>query len=210
MGDFELRFRSLIAGIALCATVTPTSAAVDTPQGCSKIPYDDTRLACYDRFFKVKPESTQETKAPTDWQTSLEKSKMDDSTAVILVTQSEEVIDCGWNRGDRVTLHVRCIENTTAMVFSTGCHMTGHGGYGEVTYRLDDDKPKTARMTESTNNRSLGLWTGARAIPVIKQMFGKSQMIARMTPFSENSFTATFKIGGLEEAIQPLRDACHW
>jgi type VI secretion system protein VasI len=65
-------------------------------------------------------------------------------------------------------------------------------------------------MEESTNNRSLGLWSGGRSIPVIKQMFGKKQMIARMRPFNENAFTVTFNISGLEEASKPLRNACGW
>jgi type VI secretion system protein VasI len=87
---------------------------------------------------------------------------------------------------------------------------SAYSDYDHIIYRLDDEKAQTINTNESTNNRSLGLWSGARSIPVIKRMFGKSTMIVRMTPFGENPFTATFNISGLEEAIVPLRQACKW
>lgn len=81
---------------------------------------------------------------------------------------------------------------------------------GHVTYRLDDDKARNASMDASTDNEALGLWNGGRAIPVIKQMLGKSKMILRARPYGESAFTATFNIAGIEEAIAPLRQECHW
>lgn len=126
--------------------------------------------------------------------------------------ESNEVGDCGWNNGSKISLVLRCHENTTSLYFVTGCRMTSgdYNDYGDISYRLDDDRARTVGGHESTNNRSLGLWTGGRSIPVIKQMFGKTQMVVRMTPYGENPFTATFDIAGLNEAISPLREACHW
>jgi type VI secretion system protein VasI len=85
-----------------------------------------------------------------------------------------------------------------------------NNNYGDVTFRVDDQKARTVGFEESTNKRSLGLWRGGRSIPEIKRLFGGKKLIARMTPYSENPFTATFNITGLEEAIEPLRKACHW
>ena len=105
------------------------------------------------------------------------------------------------------------MENTTVMYFATpDCHMTSsdYSSYGDVTYRIDDQKARTVEFEASGNNRSLGLWSGGRAIPEIKRLFGGETMIARMTPYSQNPFTATFNITGLEETIEPLRKACHW
>ncbi len=154
-----------------------------------------------------------ETAAPKgDWQVRTEVSQLTDQTNVFLYVKSDETVNCGWNRSDKVTLWVRCVENKTAIIFQTGCHMTSskYNNYGDVTYRVDGQKARTVGFTESTNNRSLGLWRGGRSIPEIKRLFGGKTLIARMTPYSENSFTATFNITGLEEAIGPLRKACHW
>lgn len=71
-------------------------------------------------------------------------------------------------------------------------------------------QPRAVDADASTDNKALGLWSGGKAIPVVKQMLGKSTMITRMTPFSESPFTATFNISGLNRAIEPLRKACNW
>ncbi len=181
-------------------------------ENCAAIENELDRLACYDKASGRTPE-VSETAAPKgDWKVRTEVSQLTDQTNVFLYVDSDETVNCGWNRGDKVTLWVRCVENKTAIIFRTGCHMTSseYNNYGDVTYRVDDQKARTVGFTESTNNRSLGLWRGGRSIPEIKRLFGGKTLIARMTPYSENSFTATFNITGLEEAIGPLRKACHW
>ena len=104
------------------------------------------------------------------------------------------------------------MDNATALIINTECHMTSsdYNDYGDVTYRLDDQPARTVGMVESTNNRALGLWSGGRAIPLVKQMLGKTKMIMRMTPYGENPFTATFNISGLDKSIAPLQQACGW
>lgn len=137
---------------------------------------------------------------------------MTDRPNVFMYLESEETVDCGWNRGKKITLWIRCHENSTALILNTDCHMTSseYTDYGEVIVRLDDTKATTLSMDSSTNNRSLGLWTGAKSIGPIKKMFGRKRMVVRATPYGENPFTATFQIAGTEEAIKPLRAACDW
>ena len=65
-------------------------------------------------------------------------------------------------------------------------------------------------MRESTDNRALGLWRGGESIPVIKSMLGKRRMIVRATPYGDSPFMAEFIIAGLDEEIEPLRNACSW
>jgi type VI secretion system protein VasI len=189
-----------------------TGRAIAAVNECIRIDNDLDRLACYDKEAGRTPKQEKLPSSAGKWEIQKETSKLTDQTNVYLTVESNEIIDCGWNHGDRIRLWVRCVENTTALVFQTGCHMTSssYSDYGKITYRLDEEKAQTIRANESTNNRSLGLWSGARSIPIIKKMFGKSSMIVRMTPFSENPFTATFNISGLEDAIAPLRKACKW
>jgi type VI secretion system protein VasI len=97
------------------------------------------------------------------------------------------------------------------MYLSTGCHLaSGHGGYGTVEYRFDDNPAGKRSFDASTDNRALGLWNGRKSIPLIKQMLGADKAIFRFTPYGNSPVTAKFGISGLAEAIQPLRDACHW
>ncbi len=206
-----MRLRLLAFALALTC---PSGLAVaqGDPKECASQKDDAKRLLCYDLIFKMTTETQPPGDTPGAWRMSTDVSKIDDSKSVFLSVEAEETVNCGWNRGGPITLLVRCKENTTALVFLTGCHMTSstYNDNGHVTIRLDDEKAQTLRMEESTNNRSLGLWSGGRSIPVIKQMFGKKQMIARMRPFNENAFTVTFNISGLEEASKPLRNACGW
>jgi len=146
------------------------------------------------------------------WVVHSQKSALTDKIDAYASLESDEVVNCGWNNGAKIELVVRCLDNRTAVYFHTGCHMTSseYDSYGDVTYRVDDEKARTVGMFASTDNRSLGLWRGGPAIQIIKQMFGKSRLVTKMTPYSESPFTATFSIAGLEEAAKPVREACNW
>lgn len=136
---------------------------------------------------------------------------MTDDVNVYMRLNSPEKVGCRLNFGETMGLVLRCREKTTSAYFVTGCHMaSGHSDWGKVTYRIDDEKARSASMTASTDHRALGLWGGSTAIPFIKSLFGKSQLIVRMTPYSESPISGTFAIAGVEKAIEPLRKACNW
>ena len=82
--------------------------------------------------------------------------------------------------------------------------------YGDIEYRVDQEKSHTVNGNASTDNRALGLWSGGKAIPLIKQLLGKSKLTVRMMPYGESAFTASFNISGLDTVIEPLRQACKW
>lgn len=203
-------YKSVTAALILSATLYQPAGA--TVSDCATVENDLDRLACYDRESGRTPVTTT---APAigKWKTRLDKSRMTDQTTVVLSVDAEQPVYCGSIYGNPTpTLIVRCSENTTAIYLSVGCHMTSsrYNSYGDVTYRLDDDKAKTRGFVESTDNKALGLWRGKSAIPFIKSMLGHDQMITRFTPFSESAVTATFNIAGLDKAVQPLREACNW
>lgn len=180
---------------------------------CATMNVDLDRLACYDAASGRTPKvEAIATPSAGKWQVSKETSALTDDTNVTVALESTESVNCGWNKGGKITLYLRCQEKATSLILSTQCHMTSseYNDYGDVSYRIDSEKARTANMTESTNNRSLGLWTGGKSIPVIKQMFEKSKMVVRATPFNENPFTVTFDIAGLKDAVKPLQDACKW
>jgi type VI secretion system protein VasI len=196
----------------LAALGTPATAAGD-PAECVFIDTDLDRLACYDRVAGRTTTPKQADTPPEGgaWVVQLDKSEFKDTTDVYLSLVSDDELSCGRYNRSKAVLMLRCMENTTALFISTNCHLTsGHGGYGRVEYRIDDRKSVTRSFTDSTDNRALGLWSGGKSIPMIKQMLDGEVLLTRFTPFSESAVTARFQIKGLDTAIAPLREACNW
>ena len=111
----------------------------------------------------------------------------------------------------RGTLIIRCMENTTSLYTKWGGHfMSDNRNNGRVDYRVDAKKASRVSMRESTNNKSLGLWSGSQSIPFIKQLLNAKQLYIRATPYSESPVEMAFNVTGLEKAIEPLREACGW
>lgn len=198
----------LAAAIALsCST---SSIASETE--CISIENDLDRLACYDRVAGRTPRTETEKVETGDWLVRTSKSEFEDTTDVYLSVTSNEPASCGhFSAPEKATLMIRCQENTTSLFLVTNCHLTsGHGGYGEIDYRVDNLPAGDRHFEASTDNRALGLWNGGRSIPFIKKLIGADRLLMRFTPFNESPTTVEFKITGLEEAIEPLRKECGW
>src|SRR5690606_10241035 len=161
--------------LVLFALLGASSAA--SANECISIPNDLDRLACYDKAHGRTPKTERISAPDGNWTVDIEKSKLTDRENVYLYVNSDEIINCGWNRGDYITLAVRCMDNTTSLLISTGCHMVSnqYDDYGVVKYRLDDEKASSFRGQATTNHRSLGIPNGSRSIPLIKSMFGKKR-----------------------------------
>lgn len=188
------------------------SNAIGDISECIGIEGDLDRLACYDRISGREAKVTNIVEVGS-WELIEKKSELKDTADIFIYVDSDEEINCGYNRHGKVRLWIRCLENTTSVIFGTPeCHMTSsrYNEYGDVEYRVDKRKSKKVRMEESTNRHSLGLWRGRSAIPFAKAMFNSNRLLARMTPYGENPFTVSFNISQLEEAIKPLRKSCSW
>lgn len=199
--------------VAIVATITlPTVSAA---QNCQQIADDTDRLACYDAQFPVEEavatDATADPQTDSKWIVETEVSAIDDSTSVFLTVPSNEIASCGFAPQTSATLTLRCMENTTALIIGTSCHLTsGFSGYGEVTMRVDGETAVTRSFDHSTDNSSLGLWNGRTSIPVIQGLIDADTLIARLTPYNDNPIQLTFDLAGLEREIVPLREACNW
>lgn len=205
---------------------------------CSNLEAAGARMTCYDHVFQgdgtallpigAKEEEPEpvtttedgggvidlrsETAPGPQWDLTQRRSSMTDKVdAQISVQSSNDIVCSRFGQPEPVTLTIRCVENTTALIIGGNCHLvSGFSGYGNVKYRIDDEKPVTKEFSASTSNRALGLWNGGSSIPVIKSMIGKGQMIARFTPFNENPVEATFDISDMETKLNVVRKACGW
>jgi type VI secretion system protein VasI len=192
--------------IFLCGFLMISSPAFSADE-CVALTDDKKRLACYD--MKYKP--IEKTERVGKWIVSNEVSKVDDSQAVYLQVLSNESIEKRSGGSDTATLTLRCQERETSLLINlAGEFLADISGYGDVTYRIDNQKAETRAFTASTNNESLGLWSGKKAIPMIKSLLDHDVMLVRATPYNQSPETVTFPITGLKGVIEPLRKACGW
>lgn len=197
----KLRVASLLSLLIISAS--NASAAED----CGTIADSQQRLACYD--MKYKPAVSDSKKSA--WHIEESVSKLDDSKSVAMLVSSDEQIRKRFGGSDTADLFIRCHEGSTSLYFVFADHfLSSVQGYGQLTYRLDNEKPKTVNLSESSDNKALGLWNGGSAIPFIKKMLGHNSMVVRLTPYSESPITATFQISGIDDAIKGLRSTCKW
>ena len=192
--------------LLLVALPQPSAAS---PEDCAKIIANEARLTCYDDIYGV----TESRPAPTmsKWSKDIRENQMTDDRDVFLTLKSEDTVVGRFSGAGYGRLYLRCMENTTAVQFAVGDHFLADvQGYGRVEYRLDDAPMRKRNFTESTDNSTLGLWNGGRAIPFIKEMLGHDKMIVRITPFNESPKVMTFAISGIDTEITDLRATCGW
>ncbi|MET0774144.1 MAG: type VI secretion system-associated protein TagO [Pseudomonas mandelii] len=188
----------------LLASICSTGYAADD---CTGINEDSKRLACYD--MKYRPVSTVE--QASSWEVSETVSKIDDSKTIVLHATSKEVVEKQYGGRDTADLYIRCAEGATSLYFVlAGNFLADSEEYGQVTYRVDNQKARTYSFSSSTDNKALGQWGGQYAIPVVKHLFDAQQVVVRITPYNESPVMVTFPVSGLRQAIAPLQLACKW
>lgn len=188
----------------LLASIWSTGYAADD---CTGINEDSKRLACYD--MKYRPVSTVQ--QASSWEVRETVSKIDDSKTIVLHATSKEVVAKQYGGHDTADLYIRCAEGATSLYFVLADNfLADTEEYGQVTYRVDNQKARTYSFSSSTDNKALGQWGGQYAIPVVKHLFDAQQVVVRITPYNESPVTVTFPVTGLRQAIAPLQLACKW
>jgi type VI secretion system protein VasI len=178
---------------------------------CISIAEDSARLACFDIAFGSKEVTTTTSNDNGKWRISVESSALTDDKSIFLGLDSNDDVKTKYGPAGPATLILRCMENTTAAVFRfNGHHMADLQSYGIIEYRLDKKPMSKLRTQQSTDNKALGLWSGAKAIPFAKSLIGHETLVLRATPYSESPIVSTFDIRGIDNAIAELRETCNW
>lgn len=188
---------------------------------CHLLSTDYIRLMCYDKSTgytkpasQVSPSADRET--PTistiqgqkgkQWVFSTEKSALRDKEDVFLVVGSANMEGNQIGSPERAHLWLACKENTTNVVIGFSRYTADDQ---TVAYKLDADSVQEQWMEIARGGEGIGLWSGSRAIPFIKQMLNKSTLIVGYDTYS-GSVEFTFDISGLSSKIGPLAAACGW
>ncbi len=159
--------------------------------------------------LKTTADQTANISLPKKWVVFTEKSKMDDSSTVVLSLQAENEANA-WLDTIYAKLIVRCSEHKTDVYIDTGTSANPELGlYNQFTVRLrlDDKKPLTQRWTESTNNTAL---FAPNAISLAKKLADSKSLIFEFTPFNSNTARIEFKTEGLGNLLPQVANACNW
>lgn len=78
-----------------------------------------------------------------------------------------------------------------------------------VRYRLDDGPVAQQWMQPMRGGEGIGIWSGARAIPFTRQLFGKERLVVGYNTY-RGPVEFTFPVSGLRARIAPLATSCNW
>ena len=195
-------------------SVTGASAeqATSAAASCLEIQNPLERLRCYDEVFgferpDVEAAIDSQLTDGTHWHVETETSALDGRTDVWLRVMSENTQPNQIGRATRAYFWVRCMQNTTN-AFITFESYTARDQ--QVRYKLDEAPVQTVRMETMDGGRGIGLWSGRRAIPFVRELFGSSEIVVGYASYSDRNLEFTFNISGLRDQIGPLADSCGW
>ncbi len=142
------------------------------------------------------------------WHVSKGKSDLDDSQNVYMYVAAGNTIPGPWNKLVRPKLWIRCAENTTSFLIDWDVSI--HIRNTSMLFRIDSQPAQTRTFPISTDHKTLGYFSGKKAIPFIKSLFGANELLLRVTPYGKEPAQVTFNLSGIEQAVKPLRKACGW
>lgn len=142
------------------------------------------------------------------WRVHVSMSNMSDDTDVLLVARSTDYAQCG-HALKTAHLVVGCLENEMAAVIKTPCNVRpGWNEPVDVTYRVDEQPAITRTFAASNGSIDIGADSGAPRF--IGEILGARTIRAQFTTFGGDNVEVTFPVGGLKDALTPVRSACGW
>lgn len=201
----------------------PSAVAADEAQfeNCHQMSADYIRLICYDKetgYLKKQPDekqddevASQEPKPATapegqHWRLSDEQSALDNRKDVWLSVVSENTEGNSIGSPIRARLWLRCMENKTNVFIGFDRYTSDDQN---VRFKFDDDAVQKHWMQTMRGGDGIGIWSGSRAIPFVKKMYGKESMVIAYDTYS-GPVEFKFNISGVRARIEPLATACNW
>ena len=209
----------LSSAIILAPSIALANAGV--AEKCHRMSNDQVRLMCYDKQTgyggqKADPEKKEDVVAAapaaapeqngSQWRYSEERSALDNRKDVWLSVESKNTEGNAIGSPIRATLWLRCMENKTNVLIGFDRYTTDNQN---VRFRLDEDPVQKQWMETMRGGEGIGIWSGSRAIPFIKKLFGKDSMVLAYDTYT-GPVEFTFDISGVREQIAPLAEACSW
>lgn len=206
----------LLCTFVLALQIAQVRAEEIDPLKCTSIDSDELRLACFDSAFVstgeaiVAEEGTenivQSIPDGQQWRIQEETSALDGLRNVWLSVPSSNTEPNSIGSPIRATLWLRCMDNRTNVLIGFDRYTTDDQ---TVRYKYDDEPIQTQWMEIMRGGDGIGIWSGNRAIPFIRGMIGKGELVLAYSTY-QSKVEFTFDVSGLDQRISSLAEACGW
>jgi type VI secretion system protein VasI len=200
--------KPLAAFVSILGLLAADAGWAVEPRDCAALDDEKLRLACYDEAHRAGSSGPQ---GEGKWRVTRQVSKIDDSPEVFVAVEAIDPLSGPEGRTSTGILMISCREGNTDVFLNFGEHtVSANRALANVTTRVDKNRARKVAMRPSRDRKALGLWSGRRAIPFVKDMLGARRLFVRALPPEEAAIDMEFEITGLVDAIKPLREACRW
>ena len=135
----------------------------------------------------------------------------DENNAKLVVSNSQQMHRNIVGQKSRLSLEIVCKDNTTSLQLKFGGNIVASVlDTARMRFSVDERPAEDYLFSISSDFKSVGLWSGEEAIPVIKTLLDGSTLTVEGAPYFTRPVKAGFAIQGLSSAIQPLRGSCNW
>lgn len=189
--------QGISAGLLLAAATAAPALGDEVTPDCG---VESTGVRCVEMREVVGPWEIEEVVPPVGTQNSL-----------LMSTESFQPVSGIFGRAENARVTLSCVDNVTRFEVRFGENfMSDIGEFATMVLKLDDEAPTAITAQASEDNTALGLYSGTQAIPFITGLFGAERLFVSADSFTGSTLSASFSIDGLESAVEPLRELCHW
>jgi type VI secretion system protein VasI len=184
-------------------------------QACRQQSSPLPRLQCYDEAWHPEIKINESVRPDRYWLQIMEQEKerqKSDSVMILKTFKAEDsagvvmlTVPGSGNYPARAIFAISCIENITRMQIA---FTTPQGKGDQVLEMHADGSALTSRWFWRGSGYRLEASRGLQGIAEIQQLFGAKELVISSDRPALNDLR--FRIDGLKQALEPLRQACHW
>jgi type VI secretion system protein VasI len=145
------------------------------------------------------------------WSNKETKSDLDNSkteTAILPATVAK--ISRIHGMAQHAALIIRCRESRTDFFVAYSDIVDGMEHTIRVQYRIGNTPVKSERWGISQDYMSYGTWQTPGTIPFIKSLLDADDFLCSGRCRIDGDIRSVVQVAGIQEAIAPVRTACHW
>ncbi len=200
--DFQFKWDNKIA----IRTLNTQGAEVGLPAVC-KVNKNNGLISelHIDKRQLVSGTSVDQKKITGDWKIERSVSSIDNSTNVVVSGYAAAPAIIG-DRSVRPEIVLQCSENKTILYIGIGEEVGA--GTINTSVSLGGGKEQRSRWNISADRKNI--FPEGQYIGLIRSMLKAPDMLVGFSPSGEVSLKFRFKLAGLQAAVYPLQEACHW
>lgn len=207
---------AIAASVMIAGTLGGGVALAQTPERCALIGPATERLACYDSLFRSGQFTGEAQDEPAPemgmWASGVEVSQIEGTERPFAALQSDQLIPALPRGRAPARLTILCVDGQTQVQFAFAGQALGteNSNSGILTIQFDRLPGRSQSLQLSADRTSLSFFSNEDAMAFINQLRQTERLIVRAQPQGQRSATVSFQIEGIEEALQPVREACGW